>query len=121
MNFLRLCCLFLILHTPGSFAGDHLDTSRLIIGFHEKAYMELGGAAEATDYINSQWGDKKMISLVRPMDNSSILVELIEKKVARLNEVIDDLSQMPKVRFVEKDQMVDFMQGNGLGIPSINN
>lgn len=121
MNFIHLCCLFLILLTPGAYADEHLDTSRLIIGFHEKAYMDLGGAAEATDYINSQWEDKKMISLVRPMDNSSILVELIQKNVTSLNKVIDDLSRMPNIRYIEKDQMVDFMQGNNPEIPSINN
>ena len=121
MIFRRLCWLILILLTPKIYADTHLDTSRLIIGFHEKMYQELGGATEATDYINSQWGDKPMIALVRPMNNSTILVELIEENVASLNKVIDDLSRMPKIRFVEKDQMADFMPGNRLDIPSINN
>ena len=119
MTLLRLFGLVLILFSFQTSADQHLDTSRLIIAFHEEDYMALGGAAEATDYINSRWGEKKMISLVRPLGSSTILVELIEEKISSLNKVIDDLSQMPKIRYVEKDLAVDAAPDFGTKIPSI--
>ena len=120
MTFLRIFWFSLILFSFHASASQHLDTSRLIIGFHEADYMSLGGAAEATDYINSHWGDKQMIILVRPMGNSTILVELVEADVASLNKVINDLSQMPKIRFVDKEQMAEHFPASNLSIPSIN-
>lgn len=121
MTLLRFCCFTLILLASHTFAGGHLDTSRLLVGFHGKDYMEMGGAADATDYINSRWGDKPKISLVRPMGNSTILVELIKEDVSSLNEVIDDLSRMQKIRFVEKELTTNHFPEPNLDIPSINN
>ena len=121
MTLLRFFWLTLILLSSQAFAADHLDTSRLLVGFHEKDYMEMGGAADATDYINSHWGDKPEVSLVRPMGNSTILIELIKKDISTLNKVIDDLSKMSKIRFVEKDQAATFWPEKNLDIPSINN
>ena len=119
MILLRIFGFVLTLLSFQTFADQHLDTSRLIIAFHEEDYMALGGASEATNYINSRWGEQKMISLVRPLGSSTILVELIEGNVPSLNKVIDDLSQMPKIRYVEKDFAVDATSDFESDIPSI--
>ncbi|MGB1271791.1 MAG: hypothetical protein ACPG5T_06945, partial [Endozoicomonas sp.] len=56
-------------------ADDSPSLSRLIIGFHDKVFEELGGAIEATQFIkkniNSQWAEKQPveISLIRPIGN----------------------------------------------------
>ena len=119
MTLLRLFGFVLILFSFQTFADQHLDTSRLIVTFHEKDYMELGGATEATDYINSRWGDKKMVSLMRPLGSSTILVELVEESIFSLNEVVDELSKMPKIFSVEKDLVVDSASDFETNIPSI--
>ena len=120
MRILTICWLLLVLITPKLHADEHLSNARLLIGFHEKDYISLNGAAEAVDYINEKWGDKQLISLVRPMGNSTILVELNEANATSLNKVIDQLLQMDKIRFVDRDQQVEFMPQPDIGIPTIN-
>lgn len=95
-------------------------TSRLLVGFHKNSYTSLGGALEATDFINSLWGDNKKVSLVRPLGNSTILVEIIDNDSSSLNTVIDSLSQTQEIRFVEKDQPVEFYPKPNTDIPSLN-
>lgn len=119
MILLRLFGFVFVLLSFQTSAHRHPDTFRLIIAFHEKDYMALGGATEATDYINSRWGDNKMISLVRPLGNSIILVELIEGSTSNFNRVIGEISQMPEIRYAEKDYAVDSAADYETNIPSI--
>ena len=60
-----------------------------------------------------------MISLVRPVGNSTVPVKLIEEKVSSLNTVTNDLAQMPKIRYVEKGFAVESTSGFGTGIPAV--
>ena len=100
-------------------AGDHQIPSRLIIGFHKDAYIALGGASEATDYINSQWGDEKPVSLVRPMSNAAILVEVQNPDAENLNKIISKLMQMDKIRYVDEDKPMDHFPAQGISIPTL--
>lgn len=119
MRMLTICSLLLALLIPQIHADEHLPDARLLVGFHEQDYMALNGATEAADYINDQLGDKRLISLVRPMGNSTILIALNKANTANLNKVIDQLLQMDKIRFVERDQAMDLLPQQDIDIPSI--
>lgn len=90
-------------------------TSRLIIGFHDKAFEELGGAVEATQFIkkniNSQWREKQsvQISLIRPIGNSAILVEVDNPTPVHIRKIISKLIQMNRIRYVNPDRQMKIM------------
>ena len=115
----RIILPFIFLLFQPVMASDHQIPSRLIIGFHEDAYISLGGASEATDYINSQWGDKKPVSLVRPINNAAILVEVQNPDAENLNKIINKLMQMDKIRYVDEDKPVEHFPAQGISIPTL--
>ena len=115
----RLVLLLVTLGFQPVIASDHQIPHRLIIGFHEDAYLSLGGASEATDYINSQWGDKKPVSLVRPLSNSAILVEVQNPNAENINKIINKLMNIEKVEFVNEDQPMNHFPANNISIPAI--
>ena len=100
-------------------ASDHPIPSRLIIGFHDDAYMSLGGAQEAINYINKQWGDKNLVSLVRPMGNSTILVEVINSGAPIFAEIIQRLMRLEKIKYVNEDQPVNHFPATDITIPTL--
>lgn len=119
LTFIRSILFFFIFTCQPVLASDHPIPSRLIIGFHHDAYRDLGGAKAVTDYINSQWGKQKPVSLVRPMGNSSILVEVNDPDAKALTEITNKLMQLDKIRYVNEDQPVNHYPATDISIPTL--
>lgn len=116
----RICFLFLLLAFVFQpvIADEYQKSSRLIIGFDSDAYLALGGASQATDYLNAQWVDERPLSLVRPMGNSAILVEVNNPTEEKVNEIINKLMEVDRVRYVNEDQPVSHFPSTELDIPT---
>ncbi|OED41660.1 hypothetical protein ACH42_13235 [Endozoicomonas sp. (ex Bugula neritina AB1)] len=116
---IRAILLFLIVIFQSVIASEYQDPSRLIIGFHKADYLSLGGATGAADYINKQWNDKKPVSLVRPLGNAAILVEIQQQSTKEMNNLINKIIQLDKIKYINEDQPVSHFPSTDLGIPTL--
>ncbi len=87
-------------------ASNLSSETRLIIGFEEIPYLKLGGASEATKYINAQLNNQVTLRLLRPMGNSAILIEIPDSKTDKLPTLMKQIMQINNVQYVDEDTPV---------------
>ncbi len=111
---LRIFLLVILSIAIQARAIDDNNATRLIIGFHSESYHGLGGATEAYEYINKHYKNDQSISFVRPLGSSAILVQINPPGSSQLEETINQLLLLKKIRYVEIDSTMLPLQNRSM-------